>query len=381
MGKEQKMSNQNFLVRLQPMEAWFFGSERNLGFGRKNKRTPYFVHSKLYPSQTTLLGGIRFLLQKQLEGLNDDFTINDELIGGESFNLDAKGQSFGVIQKIGSVFVVDDEDNIYIPCPLNQSHRSEKILDPYVLEEYKLGYESENSKNKFVFQDFNVKEYGPGDKFLKIDKSRMNCELVSKEDIFVEKNKSRINKQLTEDGYFKQKMFTFKNNNDKENGPLRRYSFAFVLTLSDTNIKLNKDIITLGSGKCAFHIDIELLENETQDYLEKIIQGILQQKPYFAQGLSKNQHHIYYVASDTLLDKPIEGTIFSVTNADFFRNLQTNYKNQSLKQAINIYNPSATRTVITAGGVIYVKGADILGKFNAEYAHRQMIGMNNLVKI
>ncbi len=373
------MSNQqHYLVRLRAIDPWFFGSERNLGFGRKNERIPYFVHSKLYPSQTTLLGSIRFLLQKQKPGLNDKFLIDRKLIGAKSFELDKKKQSFGIIQKIGSVFVMDDEDNIYIPCPLNQSHKSDKIFEPYVLQEYGLGCESETAK-KFVFQDFDVKEYDPAEKFLKIDKSGSNCELVSKKDIFVEKNKSRINKQLTEDGYFKQKMFTF--NNKVEDDCSHRYSFAFILTLSSDEMRPSEDILTIGSGKCAFHVDIQLLENAGEDFLEKRIRVALQSKKYFADDLSREEHHIYYVASDTLLDRPIEKSIFSVTNSDFFRNLKTNYKKQSLNRAINIYNPSATRTIITAGGVICVKGNDILEEFNAEYAHRQMIGMNNLIKI
>lgn len=418
------MSNKKkYLVKLKPIGFWFFGSERNMGFGRDNVRVPYFVHSKLYPSQTTLLGGMRFLLQKQLVGLNDDFSINTELIGKESFNIENDSQSFGIIKKVGPVFVMDSNQNIYIPCPLNLKHEEKSQADgsptryyvPYSLKEYNLGFEVD----KYVFDGFRVKEYNPSEKFLKLPpmdvnahnmektKNNIDIEVVQQDFIFVGKNKNRTNKSLKEDSFFKQKMFTFKSDYKSEDEDLkmdkaktmgpdgRDFCFAFELELDGEgctlevklrnklqNQELEEDILMLGSSKSTFKVTFEEIKEKQEDAysLEKRIRLALERNDYFVKELS--DAHLYYVASDTYLDKEIKQQIFSVKRTEFFRNLETRYgQNAMLNKFKHIYGANRIKTIITAGSVIYVKGESTPADSEEKNKHLQMIGMNSLIKI
>lgn len=418
------MSNKKkYLVKLKPIGFWFFGSERNMGFGRDNVRVPYFVHSKLYPSQTTLLGGMRFLLQKQLVGLNDDFSINTELIGKESFNIEDDSQSFGIIKKIGPVYVMDDNKNMYIPCPLNlkpeeksESDRSAKRhYKPYSLKKYELGFE----EDKYVFDGFNAKEYSPSEKFLKLPpldgntqnlggaKINTDIEVILQDSIFVGKNKNRTNKSQREDAFFKQRVFTFKSDyksEDKDsktdeskiaNLDERDFCFAFELELDDEGCALDEkpqkkfkeqglkdDVLMLGSSKSTFKVTFEeITGNAENDYsLEKRIQSALRRDDYFK---NMNDCELYYVASDTYFKEETQEQIFSVKQTEFFRNLKTNYgQNAKLNQFKNIYEADRIKTIITAGSVIYVKtnSEDEKSKLT-QPEHLQKIGMNQLIKI
>lgn len=374
------MSNKKkYLVKLKPIGFWFFGSERNMGFGREKIRIPYFVHSKLYPSQTTLLGGIRFLVQKQLAELNDDFSIETGLIGKESFNIEDVSQSFGIIKKVGPVYVMDSNKNMYIPCPMNlkseenskSGKSSTEYYKPYSLKKYDLGFEDD----KYVLDGFNAKEYNPSEKFLKLppldgntqnmEEAKINTdiEVISQDSIFVGKNKNRTNKSQREDAFFKQRVFTFKSDyksEDKDsktdeskiaNLDGRDFCFAFELELNDEGCVLEDeirkkfieqglkdDVLMLGSSKSTFKVTFEEITGNPEDAysLEKRIQSALIRDDYFEQlDDSKVYCKLYYVASDTYFNEEIDEQIFSVKQTEFFRNLRTAYlpvKNKKMSE-------------------------------------------------
>lgn len=56
-----------YRVELKPLEPYFFAGEKSFGFGKKKKQSynNYFIRSELFPTQTTLLGTIRYLILKK----------------------------------------------------------------------------------------------------------------------------------------------------------------------------------------------------------------------------------------------------------------------------------------------------------------------------
>ena len=63
-----------YLLRFTPLEPYFFGNERGLKYpGNKSQyQNLYFVRSENTPSQTTILGTLRFLvLQANGRSAND----------------------------------------------------------------------------------------------------------------------------------------------------------------------------------------------------------------------------------------------------------------------------------------------------------------------
>ena len=101
-----------YLLRLCPVESFFFGGEITFGDGINEN---YLVKSNPFPQQTTLLGAIRkeLLIQRDYLTMKKDGYILDisrktdieRLIGHESFDIAKDRQDFGVIRKLSPVFL------------------------------------------------------------------------------------------------------------------------------------------------------------------------------------------------------------------------------------------------------------------------------------
>ena len=56
-----------YLIKLKPLEPYFFGGERTFGFGKKTKqKQPYYIVSEYIPSQPTLFGTLRYIVKISL---------------------------------------------------------------------------------------------------------------------------------------------------------------------------------------------------------------------------------------------------------------------------------------------------------------------------
>ena len=59
-----------YLIKLKPLEPYFFGGERTFGFGNKTKqKQPYYIVSEYTPSQPTLFGTLRYIVLAQNNAL------------------------------------------------------------------------------------------------------------------------------------------------------------------------------------------------------------------------------------------------------------------------------------------------------------------------
>ena len=115
------------LIKLTPLEPYFFGGERIFEIDDNNKH--YFIRSLDTPSQTALFGVLRFLGCNPINGkiLGPDDTEN---VGDKSFDL-AKGitestQSFGRIERISPLYLIDNKGNYYIRTPFDHNVKSPK---------------------------------------------------------------------------------------------------------------------------------------------------------------------------------------------------------------------------------------------------------------
>lgn len=125
-----------YLVRLTPLEPYFFGNEKCFSFNDGNPRgqmsNRYYIKSERTPLQTTLLGAMRYLFIKKKKS---DFNYNDaeykELeknIGSESFKIASDTeQDFGVIKNLSPLFLMKGE-SILIPTPLDHIKGEKNIL-------------------------------------------------------------------------------------------------------------------------------------------------------------------------------------------------------------------------------------------------------------
>ena len=104
-----------YLVKMTPLEPYAFGTEQGFEYPGEEKtgKESYFVKSRFFPEQTTILGMLRYLVLQQQGLLKTDFSYDEneqkqmtECVGKESFSFSSEGvQDFGYIYGV-SCFLI-----------------------------------------------------------------------------------------------------------------------------------------------------------------------------------------------------------------------------------------------------------------------------------
>lgn len=245
------MANNSYLIELNPLGNYFFGSENT--FTSRDKATNnstvrnYLVRSRKYPQQTTLLGILRYLLLMHENKLNDAEKNGwDKLIGDKSFMGvdDGAPEKWGVIEKIFPLFIKRNND-LFWPAGIDY----QKYLT--------------NTEHRFIVQKIIEKAEASGKElycFGGYDNKRalgnlwMNNkgELISEQEIFISEifqvgiNKSFEGKTQN-DALYKQYFFRLKEG----------FSFAFITEMNFVFKRPeNEIIITSGADQSLFNVKI-----------------------------------------------------------------------------------------------------------------------------
>lgn len=379
-GRKEMMKE--FCVELEPLDSYFFGNERNFGFGRKNQANynNYYVTSENLPTQTTLLGTLRYFVLKRYNKLsknlnidsNDDNLIKEQnkLVGESSFSMNAevKGeeQQYGLINKISPMFLKNKNGDILVKLPFNQNPENEKNLDLRNLKK---------TENIFIMDGNEQREFKLIDKINLKDEMRNSFvnlkivedgenekkdEIVKEEDIFETNIKIGINRSLEDDGFFKQERKFFKN-----------YKLCFYVYFNE-KIDGNKikngltDVVYMGMNNTAFKITLY----EEKDELEKKVKSKMNSKETF-----------YYALSDLMVEgsKVNEYCDLVMAETRTFRSLKTIKSSNDFRDRLipsNLYN------LIKAGSVFFVK-KDKVKEFEQLFSNNSYknAGFNYIVKI
>lgn len=261
-----------YLIRLTPSGSFFFGGERNLsGTGNES----YFVHSRHFPQQTSLLGMLRFqilaaygLLDKPHKGgkiktnAPQSKLASAQLIGETSFQ-PGHNKGFGKIAAISPVLLCRDS-NFFAPMlsaqiPYNEVQQGKfgSIFEEEVHDYLPNlnGYDPKHTPDAML--------YGTGGQ----SPVRMDDVFKEKTSVGIAKNKrhfpwlfNREKKKDTEpaemEGFFKQVSYFFKDN----------WSFAFLAWIEeDAAGKLSEHATsnpwaTIGAERSVFRFEMELCE-------------------------------------------------------------------------------------------------------------------------
>lgn len=100
------------LLRIRPLEYYFFGGESTFGDG---EGANYFARSNSFPQQTTVLGLLRRLLFDTKKPIGESFQAN------RSFK-----QNFGAITTLSPVFLMDGEGKGWLPHALDAHTATKK---------------------------------------------------------------------------------------------------------------------------------------------------------------------------------------------------------------------------------------------------------------
>lgn len=357
-----------FYVTLSPLEPYFFGSERKLGDGINNTRSSYFIQSELMPQQATVLGMIRFFLLKQSGCVRDDYRIDEELIGKNSFTISSNHQNletaymqdFGAIKSISPLFLANQENEYYIVTPKNHQ-KDELVYTPYEM----MRMDADGRSDSYLLKDYNGK-VGITDSYTRLS----DGSIFEVDELFGRTENVGIYKKADEDGFYKKEYRYLK----MENG---RVQFAFFVSL-DTEILSHKllhflrgkdtvkDIVYMGLGKSAFSIEVKRKENDFYSQVANLM------KRNCTQELTA-----YYTISDALfLEHP--NLPFAMIETGNFRYLMTQ---KNSKNEWDRMKASCLYQVVKPGSMFWVKkGSEDAFEKKFDIANCKKIGMNQLIR-
>ena len=119
------------LIKLTPLEPYFFGGQRIYEIGDENRH--YFIRSLDAPSQTTLFGALRYM---GIKNPDKGFWLDEEdkkNVGEYSYDLtDEKKWEFGRIHSISPLFLLDNDkerNGFLIRTPLDHIKGSKKVME------------------------------------------------------------------------------------------------------------------------------------------------------------------------------------------------------------------------------------------------------------
>ena len=336
-----------FLVTFKPMEPYFFGNEKSFLYppadGSDQKKTgqsnQYYIKSELLPSQTTILGALRYLLlpfkRNDYQYSPEEQEQNDIAVGKSSYNVASETlQDFGHIKSISPLFLYDGE-GILVPAPLDHIAGNTEYTP---LSEYETAM-TERGEVYFTKQ-YNAKE-GLTRDFLRLRDKKM----VDSEDIFAYTTRTGINRSAQKSGYFKRDFAILKNG----------YSFGVYVSFDTDSIPEHAQV-SLGQQRAVFSLTFKKAEND----LSKQVGPCLRED-------------VVYCASDAFLPSDIyEDCLFAATKIKTYRSYMT--RNGRVSKDTVLYKP------IAAGSIFIPKNKEsFLTRINGFNANGKQIGFNSFI--
>lgn len=311
-----------YLIKLKPIEKCFFGEDKGFNtseFRKEDNHKSYILNSRNLPQQSSILGMLRFEILNQSNEfdvkqysnyIEEDFKKMSELIGKKSFEITDDIFKFGVVKRVGTVNIFDDnKKEILYKVPLDHKVDFEKKNNKY--KAFK--FSSEKVQSSFgeinYFSDFNAKDG------LSSDFVNVNNEIVKEKDIF---------KDFTQVGVDTEKMKDQEKTEDNEKNAFYKqtfkmfkkdFCFAFYLELNDFELK--DSIVELGKERSTFKMEVIKIKTEKEIFSK------FDDKIYFESDV--------YLTYDQM--KEIEKKIkFKINTSISFRNIKTSKNSYTLNK-------------------------------------------------
>lgn len=382
-----------YLVKLKPIDNFFFGSERTFIFKEDGKLQNNIIKSTFFPQQTSILGMLRkeILVKKGLLNHTWDYVNKEEkinkYIGRESFNINEETQDFGCIERISPVFIESTEINgqaeYIMKIPKDHTINREELNDKkekvknssYVplkineINSFRCSYGGREERNIYLPVNFIGKD-GICNDFIHINDKN---DIVEKDEIFIEDSNIGIqldkNHITKDDSLFRIVKYKFSN---------KKYEKIEFVFLADINEKIDfdnyKNVVSLGGEGSYFNIKFEKYEvNSEKDNL------INQIKDKCKIEDSKSNENIYkkiVLLSDTYIDENEYEYLceYSIANIISFRNLNTKREYKGKKYYKRFDKSEQKYSFLERGSVLYTT--------NEKYEElKKAIEKNNLQKI
>jgi len=324
-----------YLALLKPTEPYFFGNEKTFLYpGSEAGGTPnrYFIRSEAVPSQSTVLGALRYLflpVKKSDWNYSDaEKKQNEEAVGTSGFEPETE-HTYGKISKISPVFL-KNEASILVPTPLDHMVGN-KTYKPF--SQYKTVETSDGTQ--YYTEEYDTKE-GIASGYLQLSDGA----IVEENQIFKRVVRTGINRTAENKGFFKKEYAML----------LEGYSFGVYVELEDDLVPAD-GIVFLGQGKSAFAISFREEANCVAEDIKKYL-----------------QKDVAYCWGDLFVSASVyQECYFSVTKTKTYR-AYSKWNNRVTK-ASTLYKP------VAAGSIFIPKDKEAFKKL-AESTNASRIGYN-----
>lgn len=369
----------SYKITFTPAEPWFFGNEKRFLFSNESSDSygkQYYIKSELMPSQSTVLGALRYILipNKKLKYAytDDDRRTNEEYIGKGSFNIDAaEVQSFGKIKSISPVFLIKNKTEVLIPAPLDHKTKWHTENDSGENKTY-TPFADYGSCTTAAGKKLYAKDYVAKDELFGGFVSLADDSVIKNDDIFVVDGKVGINRSDKENGFFKKDCISFKNLLKTEQGTVpQSFSFAVYADIDIDDLDGKTFAVTLGQGKSPFAFSFTKEENTFKDRVTEFMKKHIE--PLFKNEEVKGCTYVYCPADAYITTPYNENTLFAVTQTKDYRAYLTN-PDGSIKKGDRLHR------FIKAGSVFIVKDETEWKKI-AENKNAEQTGNNNFYYI
>ena len=358
-----------YRVDLKPISPYFFGNEKTFPYtgqmiGRHLSNS-YYIRSEHMPSQTTVLGALRYLFLAHKNSTYtysaQEFSENAKRVGENSFDIATKeAQDFGIIEKLSPVFLYHKTNGVLIPTPFDHNKTSES--GEYTPFENYDEMETPDGKKLYTV-DYDAKA-GLTDSYMVLDTGKV----IPFEEVFSFEDRVGIAIEKTEKAFFKKKYAIL----------ARDYCFSVYLTISDDcavdelEQASNGTIsVFMGQGKSAFLVSFTEQNNTFQTKISAILK----------RALPVDGKMLYFMSDSVLEDSCAlyAKTLFGVVKTKDYRAFGIAYKDSEKGKLGSFQKKSTLYKLIAAGSVLIVPNAeDVVGLFKNPNAEK--IGLNQIVK-
>ncbi len=299
-----------YLMLMRPLEPYFFGHEKSFSYADsktdKETRGYYFAKGEAVPSQSTVLGALRYLLlpvkKTDWNYSREEQAQNARAVGAQGFSPNEKC-TFGQIESISPVFLYGPKGN-YVVTPFDHQN-GEPIYKPFA--KYR---ETETLAGKRLFAADYESKKGISDSYMALS----DGSIISNQDLFTAVVQNGINRETH--GLYKQ----------EKKSLCDGFSFGVYVTLAE-DLLPKDDILFLGQNKSAFSVTFKEEENNLEERL----------RPWLCEN-------VVYALGDMFADRSIyEKSLFSVTKIKTYRIFSRDNK--------RVYKSNTLYKLIRAGSV------------------------------
>ena len=249
--------NYRYMVRLKPIDCYYFGGETTLGEGKAQN---YYVKSNRLPQVSALVGIIRYEILRQNGLLSYDpeqggmLKQVEQLIGPQGFSMGDGSNAFGIMRKLSPLFVENQaEGKFYTPMPLDDGVEvnlmdMECSFSASCMQTFMADLEGYDHK---AYNNYKYWVSGEGHK---LDENRI---FYTREQVGITKNGKLENEK---DAFFKIILM----------GLNEAYNFAFLLETSKPIKEVRQNLCALGGNRSIFRMDLTELDEqkEPNDFCE-----------------------------------------------------------------------------------------------------------------